>query len=88
MFAFRRYTYAEQMWKFLRYDRSDKFGFENEIPLPSSAGPVPLYKWPGSKIDRMGETTVMIENVTRSSLYCFLQCCFVQRIKWNVQKRI
>lgn len=54
-----RYTYAEQIWNFLRYDRSNKSASENESPSVSSLGPVSLYKWPDPKVDSAEEKTVL-----------------------------
>ena len=69
-----RYTHAGKVWEFLRYDRSNKLVIENESGAnkteqrstsPSPVfGPVPLFKWPETKIDVPEESTSSNANVT------------------------
>ncbi|CAF0997935.1 unnamed protein product [Didymodactylos carnosus] len=49
-----KYSHAEKVWKFLRNDRSNKLvdGEDRKSNEQSSfQGPIPLYRWPDSKID-------------------------------------
>ena len=64
-----RYTYAEKIWNFLRYDRSNKSASENELSSMSSSGPLPLYKWSDLKVDSTEEKTVLNAQVKVSCTY-------------------
>ncbi|CAM2703017.1 unnamed protein product [Rotaria socialis] len=59
-----KYTHAEKIWNFLRYDRSNQYvsGNASEVNKNmSSFGPVPLFKWPDLKVHLPGER-VLINN--------------------------
>ena len=85
-----RYTHAERVWEFLRYDNSNKLVVEGESekhkleqqptsPLPTF-GPVPLFKWPETKLELSEES--MSNNVNLSSAPSdLIFCLFFQRIK-------
>ncbi|CAF4085833.1 unnamed protein product [Rotaria sp. Silwood2] len=62
-----KYTHAEKVWDFLRYDRSNQYIAENENGInknTSSFGPIPVFKWPDSKVYLHEETILMNVNDT------------------------
>ncbi|CAF3367996.1 unnamed protein product [Rotaria sp. Silwood1] len=61
-----KYTHAGKVWDFLRYDRSNQFVGVNDNVINknvSSFGPIPLFKWPDSKVHLQEETISMNGNV-------------------------
>jgi hypothetical protein len=68
-----RYTHAAKVWKFLRYDRSNRVVVEGDSNInkteppvtspPPAFGPVPLFKWPDTKIDLPEESMLFSTNV-------------------------
>lgn len=86
-FLFHRYTHAEKIWNFLRYDRSNKFVTENELHSKSSFGPISLFKWPDPKVDLSEETKLLSGNVKEFLLHiyiCLLIFYFRKRINWII----
>ncbi|CAF3372079.1 unnamed protein product [Rotaria sp. Silwood1] len=60
-----KYTHAGKVWDFLRYDRSNQFVGVNDNVINknvSSFGPIPLFKWPDSKVHLQEETISMNGN--------------------------
>jgi hypothetical protein len=64
-----RYTHAEKIWNFLRYDRSNKHTSENELHSKSSSGPIPLFRWSDSKLNRPEETILLNGNVRKKKFF-------------------
>ncbi len=50
MYSIHRYTHAEKIWNFLRYDHSNKVVTENELHSTKSFGPISLFKCPDRKV--------------------------------------
>ncbi|CAF3652930.1 unnamed protein product [Rotaria sordida] len=58
-----KYTHAEQVWDFLRYDRSNQYVSENQNG--SSFGPIPLFKWPDAKVT-LHEERILVDGTDSS----------------------
>lgn len=73
-FSLGRYSHAEKIWNFLRYDRSNQFVFEHENLInktESCFGPIPLYKWPDCKVPQSEETILVNLNVNKVFIVFF-----------------
>ncbi|CAF2133241.1 unnamed protein product [Rotaria magnacalcarata] len=65
-----KYTHAEKIWNFLRYDRSNQYvsGNASEVNKNmSSFGPVPLFKWPDLKVHLPGERVLINDSSDHSN---------------------
>ena len=83
-FSVIRYTHAEEIWNFLRYDRSNRLVSENENRMQnneshskSSFGPIPLYKWPQSKVHQPQGQILTNRLVNEYLIFIFFAYIFI-----------